>query len=472
MRTSLVLALSLAACQAPDPADPASAVETPDAPAVIEPHGDPVTAGPIVGIERIDVHGHADGGFAPGMDERFRAVLDVPEEDVLEVTWTASDGTVVSEGLEVLWTLPETEVASLELTVRTAAGTSTSGMHVQLISVVPGATGRVDPTSDDHGSFCDLVIDSSDVPHIVYRNDIHQQWWYAKFVGGLWVRELIDGPGFGVGGRAYYTWPSLALDRNGVPHVALLNSKGTTYAKRTGGVWTVETVAVPTVYTGSWPNRVSLVLDAANNDAPILADTIYPSSSLAATRITRKVGGNWTSSTSALTSNDDVPFRGGLVSTASNTVRFVADDDGLEVIQWSQAGGFTAVSAPASGPSSAYSDYYDNDDRVQLFKAGTAWGALWESGLSWNTTGTTWDLYAVEAFVTYVHDVEWDGTEPRIAVVHSGNLEFMRPDARDYWGWTVVDTGVDSDAGGPSTALDSGGNLHACYSKYDILYFF
>ena len=47
-------------------------------------------------------------------------------------------------------------------------------------------------------------------------------------------------------------------------------------------------------------------------------------------------------------------------------------------------------------------------------------------------------------------------------------LEFAAPDARGYWDYAIVQTGAD---GTLDVALDSSGDLHACFRKDSTVWF-
>ncbi len=109
------------------------------------------------------------GPFVAGTHERFRLVT----EQEGKVTFTASAGRLSADGAEVDWTLPYTERAWLRAEVETGGETVSSTFTFGIWAVPAGARGPVDLSDDNTGNICDLEIDASDTPHVIYRNDTH-----------------------------------------------------------------------------------------------------------------------------------------------------------------------------------------------------------------------------------------------------------------------------------------------------------
>lgn len=458
MRHLLVVPALLAACApSTEPLRPATAEPRPWSLTPLH----PVDEGADDSVQVDIARDGDDGPFTATEVERFVAVVDGGEVDPDSIVWSASDGEIQTDGMSVDWTLPDhTAEALLSLDLTVDGEPVHREFSVSLIAVAPGATGVIDASADAAGDSCDLAIDGTDTPHVIYADWRHGQWVYARFNGSAWVRETLDGPGFLTGGLATGE-PSIAVDRNNKPHVAFARTGGTVvYANKVSGSWVLETVATEAY---SYSLQVGLVLDTFNSDAPIVIDT----DDTPAVRVSRKNPG-WVSQVSSLTGYDsaDRVFRGGVALTASGTIRFSFDDDTVYVAQWSTSGGF-------SGSTSVYTSYNGNKyTRMPVAKAGNGLMVLAYEGLEYSANGTTgWATHDVEYFdLDDASDLAWDGTRPRIALEHDGRLELIRPDALGYWTYTIADTGIEG--GMLSTALDASGNLHACYRKNGRLYFY
>jgi hypothetical protein len=98
---------------------------------------------------------------------------------------------------------------------------------------------------------CSLAIDASNDPHLVVTLNEPDPMRYWVHRGGSWREETLP-----VG-----SWPAIALDGSGVPHVAFYDpaARDLVCGSRAGGVWAFE-MADATGDVGKYP---SLVVDAA-----------------------------------------------------------------------------------------------------------------------------------------------------------------------------------------------------------------
>ncbi len=103
----------------------------------------------------------------------------------------------------------------------------------------------VDPSAD--GATLSLALDSNGRPGIAYANWSGDGLKYARWTGSAWNFSVIADAGFA---------PSLRLDANGGPHVAYITRTGVSYASRNGTDWSNETVDIKSF------SSVSLALDS------------------------------------------------------------------------------------------------------------------------------------------------------------------------------------------------------------------
>jgi len=104
-----------------------------------------------------------------------------------------------------------------------------------------------------------LALDTHDVPHISYiafTSPTTYRLVYTTKIAAAWVAEIVDT--VGPGGMT-----SIALDGDDNPHIAYHSMDGLVkYARKLGGVWDVETIAVDVEYGSS---GISLALDSQGN---------------------------------------------------------------------------------------------------------------------------------------------------------------------------------------------------------------
>lgn len=445
---SLLLAL---ACAAPDPVDDRGAVGVlPPVDEVVDADGAPV----VQGLER-----QGDGLFLAGADEVFHAVVDDPDATL---TWSADGGTLDADGDRAVWTLPDRDgTATLILEAAGAGGVTRATFTVRLAVVAPAATGQVDTSGDETGSVCDLAIDGNDVPHILYRNDFHEQIWYATFVGGQWVTELYDGPGFGVGDYIGDDAPMVQVTGNGDVEVVSTRENGTVlWARRVGNAWQREIVTL----TGQPHNRLNDVAQAV--------------------ALHTEGASTWVGYTDASTDNAIIAKRTAANTWTPNAYYDIAlefwgmgwDDGTLWVSMGENARyvtGYDTTTDMWGSRRSIPSGGYDIEERVPVAASGDTillWGPARLKGS--DNGGLTWDFEArVTAGKQYGRDVVFDGTGvPHILHDHENTLEYAIPRSDGLWDFQTLATGIDRSELG--LALDTQGNPHACYQKNGSLWFY
>ena len=95
------------------------------------------------------------------------------------------------------------------------------------------------------GFFSSIALDSSDHPHISYKDETNDDLKYARWTGTTWTVETIDSVG-NVG-----WWPSIALDSSDRPHISYYIDTGLgnlKYAQWTG-MMIVLAVSLLVVFT-------------------------------------------------------------------------------------------------------------------------------------------------------------------------------------------------------------------------------
>jgi hypothetical protein len=408
---------------------------------------------PVAGVDGM-IRLTPSGAFFPGATEGFELLTSAPDA---AISWSASGGSLAAEGRRVRWTLPADQVARLTGTVTLPDGTTVAqDLDVELAVLNPAAVGPVDASGEATGSRCDLVIDANDVPHVLYRNDWHDQWIYAKFVGGVWVSEMVDGPGFLGGGAAGVGQATMAIESNGTVHVALIRDRGdVVYASRTNNQWTVLIVQDDAINTST----AAIAIDGGN--PYILYTDINGDLTLV-----RRAGGLWNWSKLVVPPLCCTAFAAGIAPGPNGQMR-VAYINGYTLLyaNWTAANGF--INTREIGYA------IDRHTFSDVYVSGATVGVMGTSGLSWSTdTGATFNLWESlgAGHADYDKSFVFDGAAPRLAQNHSGTLEFVNVDARGYWSYSAVDTGIEPYSS-VQADLDASNNMHACYQKGGVIHF-
>ena len=123
-----------------------------------------------------------------------------------------------------------------------------ANIHAQLTWQIE----TVDSAGNTVGS--SLKLDSSNKPHISYRDITSGNLKYAEWNGLSWDIQAVDSIDYVEGG-----YPSFALDSNNYPHISYVGNNNLKYAEWNGTSWEIETVD-----TGSKGRFSSLALDSNN----------------------------------------------------------------------------------------------------------------------------------------------------------------------------------------------------------------
>jgi hypothetical protein len=151
------------------------------------------------------------------------------------------------------------------------AGPGSAGFTLRLRSVTwNGKFWEVQTVDRDGGSgkFNSIAVDSSGRPRIAYAN---VKWEnsglrYAEWNGQEWKTESLEGVGTGAAALANPTYAvSMVVDTSDVPHIVYTDvlHRQIKYATRRNGRWQIE--IVDAVKRDSYPDRDGLALDADGN---------------------------------------------------------------------------------------------------------------------------------------------------------------------------------------------------------------
>jgi hypothetical protein len=132
------------------------------------------------------------------------------------------------------------------------------------------------------GLYSSLAIGVNSSVHIAYLDQINKDLIYTNNVGGLWVPDFVDDSGT-VEGRSV-----LALDSQGVPHVAYYDGDGLIYAKRNGTDWDLTMLDANNELGGG----ISMFIDTQDQVYITYYDEI-----LTLLKYINNVGGEWNNAT-------------------------------------------------------------------------------------------------------------------------------------------------------------------------------
>ena len=275
-------------------------------------------------------------------------------------------------------------------------------------ATTPFVNETADGSANDVGEYTSLALDASGNPHVSYADITTFDLKYARKSGGVWTIEMADGSANLVG---LYT--SLALDASGNPHVSYYDFTvgNLKYARKSGGAWTIETADGSANDVGFY---TSLALDALGNP-----HVSYQDNTTDDLKYARKSGGVWT------------------IETADGSANSV--------------GLYTSLSLDASGnPHVGYQDD-TTDDLKYAQKSGGVWTRETADG-SANSVGHYTSLSLDASGNPHVSHFD----------LNAGDLKYAR---KSGGVWTLETADGSASNVGPYTslALDASGNPHVSY---------
>jgi hypothetical protein len=409
----------------------------------------------IAAIERL-----GDGLLVAGSTERFQVHLD--DLDAATIRWRASGGDLEPDGRFVTWRLPDSADAWLEVVVEGGDGEeATARFDFGLTFLSNDARGALPHPNETAvvGASCDLAIDASGTPHVVYWDETHPSIWYARW-DGTWHVELIEGMGFGVGGQVRRPM-AITTAADGTPHIVYGIDDVLHYATPDGaGSWTIERVdGSPVLSIPNFP--LAIALDPANGYRPTV--TYARSSTYRGVAIAWRTGpGAWSSAGYGL--QNWTTAAGGLLFDSSGTAHLTANYSAGYYLTWTEAGGF----AHEIYRTATQSGYHNTRAHIALDEDGAPI-ILDHQGI-WHRPEEDWIHSAVAAQVLAMSNFAWDGVRPHLAVEHAGRFELVTTDERGYWRYTYLGSAPGNRQIGFD--LDDDGTPRICYGDNGQVWFY
>lgn len=176
------------------------------------------TAGLQVGCEGCKDEPQPDDDVSEDDDSATDDDDDTTEVDqTFRGLWASME---ISSAGEVLIAFYDVDEGAVGLARSGDGGTSFSNEQVDGYTYTTDAGLPVNP--GDRGMYVDMVLDSSDTPHLAYRDRDETSLMYATRDGEEWSTAVVDG---GTGSADAGTFNSIALDDAGHPGIAFYDVK-------------------------------------------------------------------------------------------------------------------------------------------------------------------------------------------------------------------------------------------------------
>ena len=381
-----------------------------------------------------------------------------PDGTIADYEFDFGDGTPVQSGAadSATHTYSAEGQWTVTLTVTDDDG-DTGQATLSVESIIPEPVPEVVHDSEEsYGGTCQIAVDASDLPHVVYRNTTHAALMYASYDGVSWTTEQIDGPGFDVGGPVSADF-DLAVEPGGVPHIVyrFSNDPDIRWASKSSTVWERETVN--SAYSNANPSgSLAIALDPVNGGRPTVGFSHYhaPGNDDYPVIAYRTGFNSWSEEAHTQTSCCGW-FAGGMAFTASGVAWLTYSPTNLQVVNWSAAQGF--VGAKTAVGSFGYSDYLpvvldSSNEPIVLSDEGAH-----------HFTGGQWIESTVEIgdFAHYDLGINAAG-ELWIALRHGSEIELITANPFPYWDYEYAGP---MDSAQPGMAVDSTGKPWACFFR-------
>ncbi len=302
--------------------------------------------------------------------------------------------------------------------------------------------------------------------HVAWFTSKHPTLWYATWSNGMLNREVVDTLGFNVGGRIG-PGVQLVLDSSNTPHIVYMRDNQVWYATKSGSTWTRERVD-----SASLPSNDAAEARIAipSSGAVGIAYEIYVSGYSRVVVARRGTGGAWTQTmlTAPIGTMYESSLKGDITFNSAGVMLLPL------VMYGSTLGNYQSYLTAWNGTSSEL--FVLGGSLPGLTEASSfAWGGgsrlylLGGSGLFDITLGTP--LSASSARMSYLeisstsqHAVAATTSgEPRIVVNHGSTLESVWPMGTPGF-WDRFDLGA-TDSGRIDAVVDGNGDTRACFFR-------